>query len=249
MKSQFAPQSNEYKLLESRQTELDVDIVDDVNAQKIEAMTQLYLDAMQNVTSLAKQLESEKRQNASISSATRRKLAAVERITASQLHDALSELDSIKASYRDMKHKNAILGAKLSEVKKTNLIYKQKVESSTSELRKKSRIIASLQRELSETVTASSKIKASASNLGVSNERLQDEVNIYKNQLDSYQQAYASMYAAAVGVDPGHLPITSSTSIEDLQDMIENATNTAGMSSMIEPVYIEDEDDTDIATL
>lgn len=57
------------------------------------------------------------------------------------------------------------------------------------------------------------------------------------------------MYAAAVGVDPGHLPITSSMSIEDLQDMIENATNTAGMSSMIEPVYIEDEDDTDIATL
>lgn len=249
LKSQFAPQSNEYKLLESRQTELDGDIIDDVKEQKIEAMTQLYLDAMQNVTSLAKQLESEKRQNASISSATRRKLAAVERITASQLSDALSELDSIKASYRDMKHKNAILGAKLSEVKKTNLIYKQKVESSTSELRKKSRIIASLQKELSETVTASSKIKASASNLGVSNERLQDEVNIYKNQLDSYQQAYASMYAAAVGVDLGHLPITDSTSVEDLQDMIETATNTAGMSSMIEPVYIEDEDDTDIATL
>ena len=196
----------------------------DINEQKIEAMTQLYLDTLQNASVLASQLESMKQHNASITSATRRKISALKRITSSQLHDALSGLDSITAAYNDLQHKNAILCAQLSDQKKDNLIYKQKVETSTNELQKKNKIIASLQSELHETVTANSKIKASASNLGVTNDELQSELRMCKKQLGSFQNAYASMYAAALGVDLGPLSIKASTSVDELQELIAGAT-------------------------
>jgi hypothetical protein len=108
----------------------------DINDQKIEAMTQLYLDTLQNVSVLASQLESMKQRNAAISSASRRKISALKRITASQLHDALSGLDSVTASCDELKHKNAILCAQLADQKEANLIYKQKVENSTNETQK-----------------------------------------------------------------------------------------------------------------
>lgn len=258
LKSQFAPQSEEYKMLESRKQAIeDTDCVDDsedvdINEQKIESMTQLYLDTLQNVSVLASELESMKQSNAAITSATRRKIAALHRITSSQLHDALSGLDSITAAYNDLKHKHSILCAQLSDQKKTNLIYKQKVENSTNELKKKNKIIASLQSELRETVTASSKIKASASNLGVTNDELQNELRMCKKQLGDFQNAYASMYAAALGVDLTPMSIKASTSVDELQDLVAGATNTINMPSAVtvEPVYLDDEiDDDDLATL
>ena len=258
LKSQFAPQSEEYKMLESRKQAIaGTDCTDDsedvdINEQKIEAMTQLYLDTLQNVSVLASELESMKQSNAAITSATRRKIAALQRITSSQLHDALSGLDSITAAYNDLKNKHSILCAQLSDQKKTNLIYKQKVETSTSELKKKNKIIASLQSELRETVTANSKIKASASNLGVTNDELQNELRMCKKQLGSFQTAYASMYAAALGVELGPMSIKASTSVDELQELIAGATNTVNMPSAVtvEPVYIDDDvDDGDLATL
>ena len=254
IQSQFAPQSEEYAMMNRRKAEIENCQDDnlDISDQKIEAMTQLYLDTLQNVSVLASQLESMKQRNAAISSSSRRKISALKRITASQLHDALSGLDSVTASCDELKHKNAILCAQLADQKEANLIYKQKVENSTNELKKKNKIIASLQSELRETVTASSKIKASASNLGVTNDELQDELRVCKKQLGDFQNAYASMYAAALGVDLAPMSIKSSTSVDELQDIVAGATNTINMPSAVtvEPVYIDDEvDNDDLATL
>ncbi len=254
IQSQFAPQSEEYAMMNRRKAEIENCQEDnlDISDQKIEAMTQLYLDTLQNVSVLASQLESMKQRNAAITSASRRKISALKRITASQLHDALSGLDSVTASCDELKHKNAILCAQLADQKEANLIYKQKVENSTNELKKKNRIIASLQSELRETVTASSQIKASASNLGVTNDELQNELRMCKKQLGDFQNAYASMYAAALGVDLAPMSIKASTSVDELQDLVAGATNTINMPSAVtvEPVYIDDEvDDDDLATL
>lgn len=254
IQSQFAPQSEEYAMMNRRKAEIENCQDDnlDISDQKIEAMTQLYLDTLQNVSVLASQLESMKQRNAAISSASRRKISALKRITASQLHDALSSLDSVTASCDELKHKNAILCAQLADQKEANLIYKQKVENSANELKKKNKIIASLQSELRETVTASSKIKASASNLGVTNDELQNELRMCKKQLGSFQTAYASMYAAALGVELGPMSIKASTSVDELQELIAGATNTVNMPSAVtvEPVYIDDDvDDGDLATL
>lgn len=259
IQSQFAKQSDEYKMLEARKQELEsapeVVVADesiDIRDQKIEAMTQLYLDTLQQASVLAAQLEKSRQSAASITSASRRKIAALERITASQLNDALSGLDSITAAHDRMRDKNAILSAQVADLKKSNLIYKQKAETHSSELKKKDKVIASLQSELRETVTASSKIKASASNLGDNNKQLQQELRQCRANLRSYQKAYASMYGAALGVDPGPLSISASTSVSELQELVAGATNTANMPStvMVEPVYIaDDEDDGNLATL
>lgn len=256
LQSHFAPQSEEYQMLNDRRAELESTEVDEdlesINAQKVEAMTQLYLDTLNQVSVLAAELEKCKRSTAKIESASRRKIAAIERITASQLNDALSGLDSITAAHDKLKHKNAILCNEVAKLKKSNLIYKQKVETSTSELDKKDKVIASLQSELHETVTASSQIQASASNLGETNNGLQQELRECRNSLRSYQKAYASMYGAALGVDPASLSISASTSVSELQELVAGATNTANMPSTVtvEPIYIADEEDDDgIVTL
>lgn len=259
LQSQFAPQSEEYKMLESRKAAIagakDACNTDDVdiNEQKVEAMTQLYLDTLNTVSVLAAQLESVKKDNAAIISKTQRKISALQRITSSQMHDVLSNLDSITAAYNKLRDKHSILCSQLADQKKANLIYKQKVNTSTSELKKKDKIIASLESELRETVTANSKIKTNASNLGVTNDELQQELKMCKQQLGSFQNAYASMYAAALGVDFGPLTIKASTSVDELQELISSATNTVNMPSAvtIEPIYVDAdiEDENDLATL
>ena len=73
-----------------------------------------------------------------------------------------------------------------------------------------------------------------------------------KKQLGDFQNAYASMYAAALGVDLAPMSIKASTSVDELQDLVAGATNTINMPSAVtvEPVYIDDEvDDDDLATL
>lgn len=291
IQSQFAPQSEEYQLLEDRKQEIlyTEDSEPDINQQKIDALTQLYLEAQKQIYDLHKQVNDLKRNEASVISSCRRKIAAMERITCSQLNDTLSELDSVTseldnvtASNKSLKNKTTILSktvtelknenliykqkvesgkkelckkdkviASLTEVKRENLIYKKEIESSTDELRKKDKVIASLKAELRETVTANSKIEASTSNLGEMNKRLQTEIRACKSALQSYQDAYANMYAGALGVNPGPLSFNASTTVDELQQLVVSATNTANVPSTVtvEPVYISDDEEDDIITM
>lgn len=251
LQSQFAPQSEEYKLLETRKQELNCSDGVDISLQKIEAMTDLYLETLDKCRVLATDVERLKRKESATVCASRRKIAAIERIMASQLNDTLDSLDAVMASSESLKRHNRIISSKLeyakkqlSDAKNSNLIYKQKIESSAKELRKKDKVIASLQSELSETVTASSKVEADASNLGETNKNLRAELHQCRSQLRSYQDAYANLYASALGVNPGSLSITASTSVSDLKRLISSATNTSGIPSavIVEPIYVEDDD-------
>ncbi|MCM1226420.1 MAG: hypothetical protein NC320_03215 [Clostridium sp.] len=266
LKSQFAPQSEEYKALENQRKIILSKKTFNIDSEKVEAMTALYLKASAEAESYAEMNEKLKRDKSAAISVCNRKIAALKRITESQIGDITRSLDSVTAScsslkrknrelsdsYDDLYEENEILTDKLNAAQKTNLIYRQRIEASTDKIRSKESVISGLHKKLRETVTASSEIESGASDLDEENRRLKSDLRACKNALRAYQSAYISVYASALGVDPDFISFSDSTSVSDIQRRIAAASNTANLPSTVtaEPLYIDDEpDDNDIITL
>lgn len=266
LQAQFAPQSDEYRALAKRREKILSEKTFNIDKQKIEAMTSLYLEASAEVVTLSEQVERLKLERSSAISACKRKVSAIKRITASQADDMLKSLDSVTASCTVLRNKtqslsancdslrdqNARLKDRLDDAQKTNLIYRQRVEASTDEIQKREQTISGLQRKLRKTVTASSELESRSSDLGDENRQLKSEIRSCREMLRAYQEAYSSIYASALGVNPHSISFTDSTSVTELQKMIASATNTANLPSTVtvEPVfYSSDESDDEIITL
>lgn len=266
LQAQFAPQSDEYRVLAKRREKILSEKTFNIDKQKIEAMTSLYLEASAEAVTLSEQVERLKLERSSAISACKRKVSAIKRITASQADDMSKSLDSVTASCTalrkrtqslsancdSLREQNARLKDRLDDTQKTNLIYRQRVEASTDEIRKREQTISGLQRKLRKTVTASSELESRSSDLGDENRQLKSEIRSCREMLRAYQEAYSSIYASALGVNPHSISFTDSTSVTELQKMIASATNTANLPSTVtvEPVfYSSDESDDEIITL
>ena len=247
IQSQFAKQSKEYAAIEARKCELkqscntdDVgDVTDeeleDIAAEKIRCMTNLYLDQVEANRQLSSENASLRNQLKTIESSFNRKISSLKRITSSQISDIRSESEQIK---RDSK--SAVL-----QSKSENLKYKQKIDAANSEIQNKDSIISKLRAKLDETVNEVSAAKDRTSNLDASNRKLKADIKAAQKLVDEYQEAYATLYAAATGVHLEHISITASTSVKELQDII-SGTSTANISSVFvepQPVEILEDDD------
>lgn len=247
IQSQFAKQSKEYAAIEARKCELkqscntdDVgDVTDeeleDIAAEKIRCITNLYLDQVEANRQLSSENASLRNQLKTIESSFNRKISSLKRITSSQISDIRSESEQIK---RDSK--SAVL-----QSKSENLKYKQKIDAANSEIRNKDSIISKLRAKLDETVNEVSAAKDRTSNLDASNRKLKADIKAAQKLVDEYQEAYATLYAAATGVHLEHISITASTSVKELQDII-SGTSTANISSVFvepQPVEILEDDD------
>lgn len=226
IKSQFAKQSEEYKAIESRICELsktdedDTDILTDINAQKVEALTQLYLDAIAANTQLAAENEQLRREVATTKIECSRKVNSIRRITSAQLQDLNKRNEAITASQRTVKAANSRLKTELSQAKKANLEYIQKININASTIKDKDAIISSLNCKLDETVREVKAMKGKTSNLDETVKRQQSEINASTKLLSEYQNAYAQMYAAAIGVDLENINITANTSLSQLHSIL-----------------------------
>lgn len=255
IKTQFAPQSDEYKLLEARKATILNGTETDINAQKIEAMTDLYLKATTEIESLKAENQKLRAENKTTVNASRRKIESLRRITDQQIADTLESLDKVTASKDMMSKRNAKLANELNEVKKSNLIYMQKVTASEKLVESQKSTISNLRSKLHETVTASTNQKAQTSNLDAEISRLKDEISACHELIASYQQEYADMYAGALGVSLDGVYVTANTSVKALKEMIDGATNTANIlapgipsADMIGDYYYNDSDDGDELT-
>lgn len=255
IKTQFAPQSDEYKLLEARKATILNGTETDINAQKIEAMTDLYLKATTEIESLKAENQKLRAENKTAVNASRRKIESLRRITDQQIADTLESLDKVTASKDMMSKRNAKLANELNEVKKSNLIYMQKVTASEKLVESQKSTISNLKSKLRETVTASTNQKAQTSNLDAEISRLKDEISACHELIASYQQEYADMYAGALGVSLDGVYVTANTSVKALKEMIDGATNTANIpapgipsADMIGDYYYNDSDDGDELT-
>lgn len=176
-----------------------------------------------------------------------------------ELRDTQAELHKVEASKDVLTRENSKIISELESVKSNNLIYKQKIECSSADIEDRDATISDLQRELDKTVIASTNAKRNASNrdeevkqlksqLNSSNKTisdLQDRIVACEEMLFDYQREYADFYATALGTSVSGLPVTASTSVSELKNLIQGATNTSNISAI--PAYgIDDEGEDEI---
>lgn len=260
---------------------------EEVMGKKVRAMTELYLAEREENNKLRAKLVSAQTILSDTRAQSRRKIRTLKRITSSQQDLIQSKLKDINATnvklisankklnkqLVDIKASNSEISEKLKSANKNNLIYKQKIESSSSDIEAKDAQIAELQLELDKTVVASTNATREASNRGEQIDGLKAKITASKEALNSereraqvmeemlaeYQQAYANIYANALGISVSGLQVTASTSVSDLENLIQGATNTANVcarpsyddTEVILPVEVDnlDGDSGDLAVL
>lgn len=269
--------------------------LEEITAKKLRCMTDMYIEECEKNKELEATLASTKAELRSVKAASERKIRSLKRITASQnalmqsrlqavtasrkavineTYKATSKLTKVEASRSALQRKNSEITSELEQVKNNNLIYKQKIESSSADIKNRDATISGLRRELNKTVVASTNAQRDASNRDEEVKQLRSQISSSKRtvsdlesrlvaceeMLHSYQQAYADFYATAIGTSVSGLPVTASTSVRELENLIQGATNTSNIGAVPDfgvddsdigaPVdVVEDLEDNDVATL
>jgi len=296
----------EYNIIQDRIDELaepdviiEENVVDDVMQEKLDAVTELYLEAEAKVKELEEALfESETCNNelAVECKTTKAQFARLRRIVANQLDTARDVCEDASELHQDLKRQLRASNSQLTKVKASldttrkelsetqreldrskqsyeravtantklrrelnnmtnnsdsdrkaieaaeslNLKYKRKIEANSEVISQKDSTIEDLKAELHETVVAKKQLESKASNLDVKNGELLSRVEAAEEMVFNYQQAYANMYANALGVYLKDLPITADTSVDQLKQMISAGTSTANIGAA--PSYYDDDE-------
>lgn len=225
-----------------------------VHNEQVNALVTMYSEALGTIEQLegenARLEEAVQTVNTSYLEASK-KIKSMSRIHASQvasLDDAVTAAEK-KAKVSEARYVNASkriqqLTARVNDVEKLNLNYSQKIQSSKSLLSQKDKEIERLNSQLRETVTASRELRTNASNCDARVNELESRVQAAEEMIFAYQQAYANMFANALGKKVSNLSVTASTSPEDLRKSILGSTSTANIP--VKPDYSDeyfDEDD------
>ena len=187
------------------------------------------------------------------------KVTASYKVMSSKNHRLTQELHRIEASKSMLIKENSEISSELDKVNKNNLIYKQKIECSSADIQDRDATISDLREKLNKTVVASKDAKRDASNRDEEVKQLQSELSssdrtiadledrivACEEMLHQYQQAYADFYATALGTSVSGLPVTASTSVRELENLIQGATNTSNIPTT--PVFgLDGEEDEEI---
>lgn len=221
LKDQFAEQSDEYNMLEERQREIlgedsNSDNIDNAEVfanSKINGIMNLYLKACNEIESLTDKLESYRGEIPQIKLDASRKLKSMQRILGSQLNDVLKSNDALT-------NENNGLKKQITAAKKSNLIYKQKIDEQDSTISEQQQIISSLRIERSETITASAQANARTSDLDAQNKKLKSQIQAAQELISQYQDAYANLYASITGASLDSVTVTASTNVDELKQQI-----------------------------
>lgn len=126
-----------------------------------------------------------------------------------------------------------------------NLLSDKKVEASKALLKDKDASIKELESELRKTVAENDKLKQDVSNRGAEIEELVSKVEACEQLIFDYQQACADSFAYEVGVNLENVPVTSSTTVDELRSYIyDRASSSQHPYKRCEDVDTEDENDT-----
>ena len=256
----------------------DTDEDIDITSEQLEGVMQLYLDEKSKNDVLESEVLLASTNLRKYQKDSARKLRSISRITASQMQDYEDELaksitayKTIKAASARLKSENSRLIAANTQLKKKNeqlitasqeiktrndsllrenLKYRQRIEATANDIEDKDSVISTLRSKLSETVTAATMTEERTSNLDAKIKKLQEEVSAATALVEDYQNAYASLYASAIGVHLEDVRVTSTTSVDELQKII--STTAARPQSAAEPTMVDvvDEDyDDNLVTL
>ena len=172
-----------------------------------------------------------------IKSAESRKIDSLNRITAAQmkdmdqaLADAASRTKKAVLSSQSLSKDLADVSKRLRSAEDANLKYSQKIEANTQIIREKDSIISKLQSNLSETVRKANDAEAKTSNCDAQIAKLQRSIEAAQALVDEYQNAYAQIYANALGVGLEHVSVTATTTVSELQQIIKGSSKYAAGS-------------------
>lgn len=249
MKSQFAPQSDEYKSLQDREDELSknsvVDIDDDMEeiyAEKVRDLVDAYVEEHEKAESVLSELDKVRKRSKDELDQSQRVSNRIKRIASSQLASVKQEV--VKAN----KQIDA-LKSKIIATRTTNLIYEQEIEKQKKKISEQTQIISSLKSYRSETVVAKKELQSRTSNLDAENKKLMSEKASLEKVIASYQDAFASLYALNIGANLNDsVTVTASTSVQELKSMINKCSHGKQISksnSVYASASIEDVADND----
>ena len=142
----------------------------------------------------------------------------------------------VEASERTSKQYEE-LKSKHNSIVRTNLLSDKKIEASESLVKDKEKSIKDLERRLGETVAENEKLKAKVSNREAEFDDLASKLEACENLLLEYQQAYADSCAYAVGTHLENVPVTSTTTMDELKSYIYSM---ASVGSRRQPVVESD---------
>lgn len=245
IKCQFAKQSDMYKSIEGRISDLtggnpesseDYSSLDITDA-KLQCMTNLYLEAIEANRQLQSEIKSIVASSDGRIHDLQMQVRSLSRISADTMRSVRKERDAVDAKYKLAVSANKKLKGEVIVAQNNNLKYKRKQDE---DIRSKERIIANLQAKLDETVIEVRNLKSSTSNLGEKNKELKSKIEAMQTLLAEYQNAYAGMYANAIGVKIPSMSISSSTDVKGLQKIIANQMVTSKASTIFYEPDIED---------
>lgn len=144
------------------------------------------------------------------------------------------------------------LQSDIDNLRDSNLKYQKVLKSKDKQLKDKDLEISELSNRLDETVRKSIRNSEEISNRDIEINELQRDLSSCRRQISEYQNAYAELYASAIGVDFNKLDITASTKIDDIKKQISNNSiiqqNVSYLSSEIDNTNLDMIDD-DLVTL
>ena len=167
--------------------------------------------------------------------------------------DLQSKNAGLQSKNKELREITASQKSTIDEMQKNNLkcnreikSNQKKIESATQTISDQEQSIRELQSKLNETVKRQ-KIEATKSlNRDDENERLRKELVSVRKILAGYQTAYVNLYESASGIDLSNIPITASTSVDDLHNVINKQNGVPIMASYnSEPEIIYDDSDSD----
>lgn len=149
--------------------------------------------------------------------------------------------DLVKASTKLKENINSLTDEHNAVLNK-NLLSDKKVEASESLLRDKEASIKDLESKLRKTVAENEELKKNVSNRGAEIEALVSKVEACEQLIFDYQQACADSFAYEVGVNLENVPVTSSTTVDELRSYIYDRASSGQYSTKS---YVSDQNDTE----
>ena len=153
----------------------------------------------------------------------KRRIAAATRDKRTAEHD----LERISDENKKLVNASTSMKREIDDLRKykasresSNLISTKKIEANERLLADKDDAIRDLEKKLGETVAASKKLEDHVSNLEASVEDYKSKIAASEQLIFDYQCAYADSCAYAAGVAVDDIPITSSTTVDELRSIV-----------------------------
>ena len=130
----------------------------------------------------------------------------------------------------DLESVNHKINSKLDTEVQNNLIYKRRIDANVQKLDKNAKTISDLNAKYKTVMAGKTSYDQKISDLESKIDALNQEIESNTKTIEEYQQAYANLCANTIGTHLSNIPVTASTSVQELQEYIYGSTNTSDVA-------------------